>query len=135
MSKASRTRVWIQPSVLLLACLLLADCNRDPRMGALQEAVDLMARIVRSTVVVEAVRRADPQSRPTTAARAALSGGVVANFAQPPRDIAILDGDRATQPWCVILIGDDANKQVRIEGYGADVAKPAIVEEVEFPPR
>jgi hypothetical protein len=38
------------------------------------------------------------------------------------------------QPWSVILIGDDKAKQVRVEGYGSSIDKPAIVKTVKFPP-
>jgi hypothetical protein len=124
----------------LVGCLLgtalfmLAGCSGDPRKGPLRDTVDLMSGIVRSRVLKDAVRDADPQMRPSTAARAALSGGVIANFPQPSGEIAILEGDSATQKWCVILIGDDAGKQVRVEGYGEDLVEPLIVEKIDFPP-
>jgi len=124
----------ISRGVFLLSLLELAGCNSDPRMGALQDAVDLMAGIVRSSVLVNVVRNADSQMRATTAAGAALSGGVVANFPLPPRGVAILHGEEAKRPWCVILVGDDTLKQVRIEGYAEDLGRPAIVEKVDFPP-
>jgi hypothetical protein len=121
-------------SILALALFMLAGCSRDPRMGPLRDTVDLMSGIIRSRVLKDAVRDADPQMRPSTAARAALSGGVTANFPQPSGEIPILEGDRASQPWCVILVGDDANKQVRVEGYGDDLTEPLIVEKIDFPP-
>jgi hypothetical protein len=121
-------------SLLLVPLLALTGCNRDPRVAALEEAVDLMAGIVRSNVLVNAVRNADPQMRATSAAGSALRAGVVASFPMPPRGVAIVEGDKATRPWCVVLVGDDALKQVRIEGYAEDLTKPAIVERVGFPP-
>lgn len=129
-----RMRAWLRClSIGLL--ILLAACSTDPKTAALQKAVNLMEGIVQSHELAEAVRNADPQNRPSTAARGALSGGIVANFPQPPDGIAVLDGEKATQPWCVILIGDDAKGEVRIEGYGDDLAKPLIVDEVAFPPK
>lgn len=120
--------------VFLFALFELAGCNRDPRMGALRDAVDLMSGIVKSRVLVNAVRDADPEMRATTAAGAALSGGVVASFPMPPSGVAIERDEKPTRPWCVVLVGDDARKQVRIEGYAEDLANPAIVEKVDFPP-
>jgi hypothetical protein len=102
-------------------------------MDALDDAVNLMAGIVKSRVVFDAVHDADPQMRATTAADSALRGGVTANFPEPPKGIAIVEGDKPTQSWCVILIGDDAKKQVRIEGYAEDLKKPAITKNVDFP--
>ena len=132
MSPMSRMRAWSGCFAILF---LLSACSTDPKTAALQKAVRLMEGIVQSHELVEAVRNADPQNRPSTAARGALSGGIVANFPQPPDGIAILDGEKATQAWCVVLIGDDANGVVRIEGYADDLTKPAIVEKVEFPPK
>jgi hypothetical protein len=103
-------------------------------MTALQGGVDLMAGIVRSPVLLDVVHNADPRMRPSTAARAALSVEVIANFPLPPDGIAIQKGDTATRPWCVVLIGDDEEQKVRIEGYAEDLEKPAIVEEIDFPP-
>jgi hypothetical protein len=116
------------------AVLLLSGCSLDPKMGELRDAVDLMSGIVRSRIVLDTVRGVDPEMRPSTAARAALSGGVVANFPQPPEHIYIEAGETPSQPWSVVLIGDDEKKQVRIEGYGEDLSEPKIVEKIKFPP-
>jgi len=134
MKPMAHLRTWIGCLVIGLL-FLLAACSTDPRTAALQKAVNLMEGIVQSRELVEAVKNADPQNRPSTAARGALSGGIVANFPQPPDGIAVLDGEKATQPWCVILVGDDAGGVVRIEGYGDDLAKPLIVDTIPFPPK
>jgi hypothetical protein len=125
---------------LLTLCLLigtvLTGCGEsDPQKKALKSGVNLMTDIVESKVLLDAVKNADPQMRASTAAGAALSGGVTANFRTPPEGIAILNGINATQPWSVILKGDDENKQVIIEGYGEDLQQPLISKEVDFPPR
>jgi hypothetical protein len=118
----------------LALALVIAACFSDPRMGALEKGVRLMEGILQSKVLLDAVKNADPQMRATTAARGVLSGGVTANFPQPPSDISIVDDPKDIRPWSVIVIGDDAAKQVRVEGYGDGTAKPAIVKQLKFPP-
>jgi hypothetical protein len=71
----------------------------------------------------------------STAAGAALSGGITANFPQPPEGIAILTTIQPTQTWSVIIKGDDTNKQVIVEGYGEDLNTPLITKTIDFPPK
>lgn len=120
--------------LLLLLFLVLAGCTRDPHMAMLNDAARQMESIIRSRVLLDIVHDNDPQMRPSTAALASMSGGVAANFPVPPGDIAYIQGDKATQAWCIVVIGDDAGKKVRIEGYGDDLSKPLIVKELDFPP-
>lgn len=120
--------------VALVPAMLIAACSGDPRMEALEKCVRLMEGIVQSRVLLDAVKNADPQMLATTAARGALTGGITANFPRPPDDISIVDDPKDIQPWSVILIGDDAAKEIRIEGYSEKTTKPAIVKTVKFPP-
>ncbi len=117
-----------------LPAMLITACSSDPRMEALEKCVRLLEGIVQSRVLLDAVKNADPQMLATTAARGALTGGITANFPRPPDDISIVDEPKDIQPWSVILIGDDAAKEVRIEGYSEKTTKPAIVKKVKFPP-
>jgi hypothetical protein len=131
------TRPGIRQIVRLLVLapiLFIAACSSDPRMEALEKCVRLLEGIVQSRVLLDAVKNADPEMRATTAARGALTGGITANFPRPPDDISIVDDLKDIQPWSVILIGDDKAKQVRVEGYGSSIGKPAIVKTVKFPP-
>jgi hypothetical protein len=120
--------------LVLAPVLFIASCSSDPRMEALEKCVRLLEGIVRSRVLLDAVKNDDPEMRATTAARGALTGGVTANFPRPPDDISIVDDLKNIQPWSVILIGDDGAKQVRVEAYGSSIDKPAIVKIVKFPP-
>lgn len=119
---------------LWLAAALLTACSRDPKESALQSGMMLMESIVTSRVLNDVVHAADPQMRATTAVDAALRGAVTASFRQPPEEITIVnESDKPSVPWSVVLIGDDARKQVRIEGYGTDLQKPLSVRVIEFP--
>lgn len=120
-------------AVISLILPLLVSCSSDPKMGALREGVDLMETIITSKTLYDAVSAADPQMKPSTAVYAAFRGGVTSNFPLPPDDIAMVEGGRPTQPWCVVLVGDDEKKVVRIEGYGNDLTKPLIIKTVRFP--
>ncbi|WP_295458407.1 hypothetical protein [uncultured Thiodictyon sp.] len=121
---------------MLLAALTLAACGEsDPHKEALNSAVRLMSDIVTSRVLIDAVRNADPQMHASTAASAALSGGITSNFRLPPDNIAILGTLEATQAWSVILKGDDENKRVIIEGYGENLQHPLVTKKIVFPPR
>jgi len=122
-------------SLGLLILVLTACGETDPRKESLARAVRLIYEIVTSRELLQAVRNADPQMRASTAAGAALSGGITANFRLPPEDIAILTTPEPTQTWSVTIKGDDENKQVIIEGYGEDLKKPLITEEIDFPPK
>lgn len=117
-----------------LLCLLVACEPSDPRENALNQAVLLMQTIVKSHVLVDAVRNADPQMRATTAAGSALTGGITANFPLPPREIGILEENEPLEAWSVVIRGDDVKKQVIIEGYGEDLNKPLVTESIDFPP-
>lgn len=117
-----------------LLCWSLLGCSSDPKTTALQDGVNLMDSIVHSQVLMDAVRNADPQMKASTAAGAAISGGVTANFPLPPEDIAIASQGKAEQPWSVVIFGDDERQEVHIEGYGNDLQKPVIVEIIKFPP-
>ena len=103
-------------------------------MEALEKGIRLMEGIVQSRVLLDAVRNADPQMRATVAARGALTGGITANFPQPPDGISIVDDPKDVTPWSIVLIGDDAAKEVRVEGYCESTAKPEIVKRLKFPP-
>ncbi len=119
-----------------LLILLLTACGQsNPQKAALDKAVHLMSTIVTSEVLTDAVQNADPQMHASTAASAALSGGVTANFQQPPDGIAILTTTQPTQPWSVVIKGDDTKQQVIIEGYGDDLTQPLVTETIDFPPR
>ena len=128
---ALKARLCLIVSMVFLA----AGCSSDPRMEALEKCVRLLEGILESKVLHDAVKNADPQMQATTAARGALSGGVTANFPRPPDSIAIVDTPQEVQPWSVVLIGDDAAREVRIQGYGESASKPEIVKKVKFPSR
>ncbi len=119
----------------LLLVSLVACGQADPQKAALDKAVRLMSTIVTSKVLTDAVQNADPQMHASTAASAALRGGITANFQQPPDGITILTSDQPTQPWSVVIKGDDVNQQVILEGYGDDITKPLVTEKINFPPR
>ena len=119
--------------LMLAPILTIAACSTDPRMEALEKCVRLLEGIVQSRVLLDAVKNADPEMRASTAARGALTGGITANFPRPPDDISIVDDPKDIKPWSVILIGDDEAKQVRVEGYGSGIDKPAIVKTLKFP--
>ncbi|MDD5308264.1 MAG: hypothetical protein PHU25_13155 [Deltaproteobacteria bacterium] len=120
----------------LLLLLAPAACGSgDPRRDALDRGMDLVSEIVTSSTVVDAVRNADPEMRATTAADAALRGGVVANFPRPPEGIGIQNTEQDMQSWTVVIKGDDAKKQVILEGYGDDLKKPLVTRAIDFPPR
>lgn len=126
-------RMNIAQQLAVAMAPVVSGCSSDPRMEALEKGVRLMEGIVQSKVLPDAVRNADPQMRATTAARVALTGGITANFPQPPEDIAIVDDAKDIRPWSVVVIGDDAAKQMRVERYGDSTAKPAIVKKIKFP--
>ena len=119
---------------LAILLALLAACSSDLRVASLEKTVNLMASIVQSKVLVDAVRNADPQMRATTAARGSLTGGITANFPRPPDDVSIVESAAEVEPWCVLIISDDAAKEVRLQGYAADKSKPALVKKFKFPP-
>jgi hypothetical protein len=124
----------IRQATCAVLVLLLAACGpSDPREAALDQTVMLMTSIVKSHVLADAVRNADPQMRASTAVLAATSGGVTASFPRPPESISITDSIEP-QTWSVILRGDDVKKRVIIEGYGEDLQKPLIQKSIDFPP-
>lgn len=121
---------------LLFTGSLLTGCGEsDPQKEALDKAVRLMGSIVQSRVLADAVKNADPDMHASTAAGAALSGGITANFPVPPQGISILNSMEAAQPWSVIVKGDDEHKKVIIEGYGEDLKHPLTTREINFPPQ
>jgi hypothetical protein len=137
--KKTHHKTFVSLVYSLLTCalltLLLTACGEsDPQKEALNKAVRLMSEIVTSRVLIDAVHNSDPNMLASTAAGAALSGGITANFRQPPDGIAILDTPQPTQTWSVILKGDDVNKQVIIEGYGEDLQTPLLTKTIDFPP-
>lgn len=121
---------------LILLAMGLTACGGDPKTDALNKGVYLAESILTSRVLLDAVKNADPEMRASTAVGAALSGGITANFPQPPEGIGISNqGDKPAETWMVHLVPDDATKQVRIEGYGDDLHKPLIVKKIDFPPK
>lgn len=124
-------------SACLVLCLLacLASCGpEDPRKAELDQAMLLMTSIIKSRVLLDAVRNADPQMHASTAAGAALTGGVTANFPLPPPDITLLDATQTPQAWSVLIRADDTQQQVILEGYGEDLQQPLVTETIGFPP-
>lgn len=118
----------------MLILSLVACSESNPQKAALNQAVHLMARIVTSKTLIDAVQNADPQMRASTAAGAALSGGVTAEFPEPPAGIAILTTLQPTQTWSVTIKGDDQKKQVILQGYGEDLQTPLVTQTIDFPP-
>lgn len=125
-------RLIRQASCALLVLMLAACGPSDPREAELDQAVMLMTSIIKSRVLADAVRNADPQMRASTAVMASTSGGITANFPRPPENISIPDSIQP-QAWSVIMRGDDEKKRVIIEGYGDDLQKPLIQKAVDFP--
>jgi hypothetical protein len=129
-------RASVAPGIALLIALTCLACNRDPKVAALKQGVDLMVSIAQSRVLADVVRNVDPQMHPSTAVSACLSGAIVNNFRRPPPDIGISNqGEKPTETWTVQLVADDAKKQIRIEGYGESLERPEIVRVVKFPAR
>lgn len=127
---------FLRLSLLILLAIIFAGCGSDPKTDALKKGIYLAESILTSRVLVDAVKNADPEIRPSTAVSAALSGGITANFPQPPEGIGISnEGPKPTETWMVHLVPDDAAKQIRIEGYGDDLQKPLIVKKIDFPPK
>jgi hypothetical protein len=133
--KTFTTLVCSLVSYGLLIFFVAACGESDPQKEALNKAVQLMSRIVTSKVLIDAVHNSDPNMQASTAAGAALSGGITANFPQPPEGIAILNTIQPTQTWSVTIKADDTNKQVIIEGYGEDLNTPLITKTIDFPPK
>ncbi|MDD2776851.1 MAG: hypothetical protein PHU06_12925 [Gallionella sp.] len=118
-----------------LAALALVSCAKsDPREENLEKAVRLAETIVTSRILIDAVHNADPAMHASTAASAAFSGGITSNFQLPPENIGMEAAAQPSQPWYVIVKGDDAQHQVIIEGYGDSLTKPLITKVVNFPP-
>ncbi|WP_374347283.1 hypothetical protein [Chitinimonas sp.] len=114
--------------------LALSACSRDPQSDDLHAAVRQMDSIVHSRLLRDSVHDVDPQMRASVAAQVAMSSIIAASFPPPPGKAAYCPGDKPSQSWCVVVIGDDTARKLRIEGYGEDLAKPVQVLEMDFPP-
>jgi|GEM_PF-4471397 len=121
-------------AMTFLVSLLLAACgSADPRQDELKKGVELMVQIAKSGVLAQAVQNADPQMHATTAAGAALSGGITSNFRLPPATIGMRGPGEEVEPWCVTIRGDDDNHKLIVEGFGEEIFTPLLSEEVDFP--
>jgi hypothetical protein len=135
MRSGTRTSSCLLVAGLLLVLMPMACGRSDPRREALDEGMSLAYQIVVSDDLLVAVRNADPGMHASTAAGAALSGGVVAGFRSPPEGIGLQTADQPIQGWNVVIRADDAGRRVILEGYGDDLRKPLVTRAIDYPPR
>ncbi len=118
---------------VVFAVFIMVGCGTTPEMKKLNEGMDAMESLLWSNVVTSTVRTMDPAMKPSTAVSAVFTPVVTAHSPQPPAGIRYAP-QAPTGAWVVVIKADDEKKQVIIEGYGEDLAKPLVTRRVKYPP-